>query len=762
MRFYSKTLIIFLFLFFGFLYTEFISGFDVIKPAKFNNAANDSLSALLNDAKLLSDSNFSQKDSLLKNYLILSKDGDPKIISQIYYDLGLLNFRNNNFIEAKNYYNQANKIYNQLKDKKGNRLIFEELGYCFQRLGESDSASHYFSLDVELSGKLKNDSTLANAFTNLGHVEWRKGEFNSALNYFKKALGIREKLDLKYNVASSLNSIGSVFWKRGKYGESLEYFLKSLKIREELKDTTGMVISINNIGTIYQKLKYLDKAEEFFDKALSYSKSSNYNFGVSYSLYNLGLLNQVKGNYEKAIQLLKESLLISERISELNLSLMTMIYIGENCESLMNFKDAYNHYHDASKGTLRYSDNYTYALAQNRIANIFYKQNKPFDEIYKHLSRSKNISESENLNELKKDTYEILYKLYERELNFRESLNYYEMYTAIKDSILNEKLINNITDMIVRVEIEKTEAENNLLKKEKELQENELIYQKSLRNSFIIAALLSVIFLVILIFYIRNKIKYSRQVTEQKEALDLLNKELNKNNYMLENAVKTKDKLFSIIAHDLRGPFSPLLSNVEFVLDEWNNLTDAEIIDSLKDISNATSNLYQLLEDLLSWSLLQRATISIEKTLLNAEDVVEQVINLYQKAALNKEITLLNSVEPNITILADLSLINTLLRNLISNAIKFTNKNGLIEIKAETKEEKTILIVEDTGVGISRDTLDEFKDSSSVKSSVGTGGERGTGLGLTLCREIMESHSGDIKIESNIGEGTRFICVFPK
>ena len=119
-------------------------------------------------------------------------------------------------------------------------------------------------------------------------------------------------------------------------------------------------------------------------------------------------------------------------------------------------------------------------------------------------------------------------------------------------------------------------------------------------------------------------------------------------------------------------------------------------------------------------------------------------------------------MEPNITILADLSLINTLLRNLISNAIKFTNKNGLIEIKAETKEEKTILIVEDTGVGISRDTLDEFKDSSSVKSSVGTGGERGTGLGLTLCREIMESHSGDIKIESNIGEGTRFICVFPK
>ena len=247
-------------------------------------------------------------------------------------------------------------------------------------------------------------------------------------------------------------------------------------------------------------------------------------------------------------------------------------------------------------------------------------------------------------------------------------------------------------------------------------------------------------------------------ITERK----LAEEKLEKYSQELKELSARKDKLFSIIAHDLRSPFNPLLGLSEIMVNDFESLTPEEIKDFNKEIYNALKNEYTLLENLLNWSRLETGQMKLNPEKINLYDKTESVINLLSGNAKLKNITLINETDEDIFVSADPNMLHSVLQNLISNSIKFTNKDGIIKTYAEKVSNDFIQItVSDNGVGMTNDQTEDLFGLTAT-STKGTNNEKGTGLGLMICKEMAERQGGTISVKSEVGKGTDISFTLPK
>ena len=249
-----------------------------------------------------------------------------------------------------------------------------------------------------------------------------------------------------------------------------------------------------------------------------------------------------------------------------------------------------------------------------------------------------------------------------------------------------------------------------------------------------------------------------RDITERK----LAEEKLEKYSQELKELNAGKDKLFSIIAHDLKSPFNPLLGLSEIMVNDFESLTPEEIKDYNKEIYNSLKNEYTLLENLLNWSRLETGQMKLNPEKINLYDKTESVINLLSGNAKLKDITLSNETDKDIFVSADPNMLHSILQNLISNSIKFTNKDGLIKTYAEKVSNDFIQItVSDNGVGMTNDQTEDLFGLTAT-STKGTNNEKGTGLGLMICKEMAERQGGTISVKSEVGKGTDISFTLPK
>lgn len=223
-----------------------------------------------------------------------------------------------------------------------------------------------------------------------------------------------------------------------------------------------------------------------------------------------------------------------------------------------------------------------------------------------------------------------------------------------------------------------------------------------------------------------------------------------------------KDKFFSIISHDLRSPFGAVLGYTEYLLHDLESFSQSELREMLQIIKSSSDRLYQLLENLLTWSRLQRNDVIFEPTPLNTHYMVEETIHLFTQNARQKNIRLINDVQPDIEIYVDMNVVQTVLRNLMGNALKFTPDGGTVTITARVDHEQVEITVTDTGVGLSEKAQATIFRIDEKYTTEGTAGEKGTGLGLILCRELIEKSQGQIWIDSEVGQGAAFKFTLPR
>jgi len=235
-------------------------------------------------------------------------------------------------------------------------------------------------------------------------------------------------------------------------------------------------------------------------------------------------------------------------------------------------------------------------------------------------------------------------------------------------------------------------------------------------------------------------------------------------NYELKQLLQLnadKDLFISILAHDLRSPFNALLGLSELLTENIRKLHIDEIEDIANNINKTAQNTYKLLEDTLMWARTQSGKIPFEPQKLNFADICKNILEIVKPNADAKNITTNYFSVDEINIFADNDMLKAVLRNLISNAIKFTNTGGQIDIYTEKNQRDVTITISDTGIGITPDNLKKLFDISQIHTTTGTDEETGSGLGLVLCKEFIEKHGGKIWVESEYGEGSKFKFTLP-
>jgi len=245
--------------------------------------------------------------------------------------------------------------------------------------------------------------------------------------------------------------------------------------------------------------------------------------------------------------------------------------------------------------------------------------------------------------------------------------------------------------------------------------------------------------------------------------LKLSREELENTNLLLKEANETKDKMFSIISHDLLGPFGNIRESLEMIVNKDVNLQEDDMQNFIKAMWNSIGSAYALLENLLYWARNQQGRMVYKPKPISLNSIIYETYGLLDGVARHKSITLKTNLIEDLTIFADKNATKTILRNLVSNSIKFTEPGGIITTKVKNRKDNFVVVsVTDTGVGMDDDLKEKLFSMNKTEPRWGTKGEKGVGLGLVITKEFVEKHGGDIWVESKPGEGTTFYFTLPK
>lgn len=276
-------------------------------------------------------------------------------------------------------------------------------------------------------------------------------------------------------------------------------------------------------------------------------------------------------------------------------------------------------------------------------------------------------------------------------------------------------------------------------------------------NSRILLFFLTSIIFLLAFFLSRTRLKKIIAEKEKEKALQIL--KISEQKLIEENSAK--DKFFSIISHDLKSPFQGLMGFSNLLTTNHTEFTEDEVDEALQSLNNSILHIYDLLEGLLDWSRIQTGRFKCNPIKLNIFSLTEGIRNLLLLSAERKSISILNDIDKDLIFNIDKKLLETVLRNLVANAIKFTQNGGTIKVYNKIQNSQNILFVEDNGIGINEENLIKLFKLDIHHTTKGTENEQGTGLGLILCKDLLEKANGKIWVESEVGVGSKFIITFP-
>ncbi|MDX9848331.1 MAG: tetratricopeptide repeat-containing sensor histidine kinase [Tenuifilaceae bacterium] len=542
-------------------------------------------------------------------------------------------------------------------------------------------------------------------------------------------------------------------------------------------------------STLQQAQFDAEQGREFEQKSDHNQASFFYNKAAS-SFWALGNLDAAKENFLKALTM-------SEKIGNHN-----AIYILNTNLGLINaesgkLNDALNHFIKASNSARQMGRKADLAASLLNQANVLYELGN-YTNAIEVLKTAEGFAHELNDSKMLRNSYSIYTKVFDKMGKREESAKYFELFAAITRKIQREemqkkeeeanKMVSQAASRIKAVEAEKQATEKelevkdmelvekqmmlekteqvsreqlmqiDLLNKERELQQAIITHQNQMRNVYLVIIAMVLAFSVFIYYNYREKKKANLMLQQKNTEISRQNTEIQAQAQQLRELNQLKDKLFSIISHDLRSPLGSLITLLN--LTQQGYFTEEGFKEVIDELSKNVGYTTELLENLLRWAQSQMQGLKVNPSDFALHEVAQEKFKLYQEHAQNKGITLKNQIDPNLTVYADSAMIELVFRNLIANSIKFCNSGSVVRAAASVANGKVLVSVSDTGQGISPENLKKIF-GNELFSTRGTANEKGTGLGLTLCKDFITLNGGEIWVKSVEGVGSEFFFTLP-
>lgn len=578
-----------------------------------------------------------------------------------------------------------------------------------------------------------------------------RGDFVTALNYDKARLPIAISTNDSIHIASSLNFLGNDYLNLGEYDEAYYYFTQSYKISRAIKDSIQLAIALHNVGIVFKEVGQFDLSLDHLELSSKISELSEDFDGPAYTMNEVGDVYFRKGEYDSAETELFNALTLARQreikiLEPEIISRLARLYLYMN-----NFKKSSAYYDTLEMLHLKTQNEFGLAEAQLGKGKLLFSQ-KDYDGASNLILEALSIAKRLDARTLEIDCLNALSTLSEDRGDFQNALKYNKQSKSLQDSLFSQDMMEKIfQDQIER----QTESKDLMIAELSEAQARQAIEIK--RQSFLKNIMVVVLALTaILLFTVYQSGQRRRKIN--KLLLEHQN-EMKKRSLELEQLNQVKDKFFSVISHDLRSPINALSAILDMMAK--NQIKSEELPKLTQELQLQFNHTKNLINNLLDWTLLQMDKLRIQAVKVDLQALVTENFKLLSSLHL-KEIKLTNLIPDGTFAYADLNMINLVFRNLILNGMKFTEPGGEIKVKVETQGNDLVVAVEDNGVGISPEIQKILFEKTSGYSTRGTANEKGTGLGLILCKEFVERNNGRIWLKSEEGKGSTFYFTVSK
>ncbi len=685
-----------------------------------------------------------------------------------------------------------------------------------------DTSKYFIDSLYDLSKKYDYKYGLFKSYHYLGNYHWMYANYDSSLHYYKKALYSAQFTSSKRNKALILGNIGMLysnlfntdsaiyyleetvsyslennsvdlankanfdlgrlFLNQGKYADAIKHLMQVKDSLPNYPDANLEVLVNSIFGSLYYHMEDFDNSLSYYNKAIELNKKNHdINILPNILAFKGQLYFDLKNNLDSATYYYKYAQKVADDYHKEFININVNIGLGNVLGKKRDYDSSSYYYFKVLESPVIENNLGSKAAALVNIGSNYLKIND-YKQSEKYLNKGLNLADSLGIINYQRIAYENLIRLAEATKKYKKSVEYYQLYTEITDSIHKDEAHQQLEKYKFNKYLADQSFNINYLEKENELK-TRLLQNRNILIILLLLGAVSLFIYLISIYMNRKKIERLAAELENKnqdlgnvnvelinlnEELNLLNEELNavnenlteKQNELIE-ANQTKDKFFTIIGHDLKSPFNSLLGFLNLLNSDWDLLDDTEKKNVIDKLHKSTEVTYSLLEDLLDWSKTQRGLIKANIEVFEVKPKLDEIFNSIKKQVNEKRISFDFVIDDKFELETDPNLFTHVILNLVVNAVKFTPIGGKVSVVAKNIRDGKQICVSDTGIGFPQDKVKDVFNFDFDFNRSGTNNEKSSGMGLILCSEYSKIIGAQLTLESKENEGSTF-CIFLK
>ena len=583
-------------------------------------------------------------------------------------------------------------------------------------------------------------------------------DVDSAFYYSRAALDYAGRTAYLKGEAESWRLLGNTYEMVGDFGNMLSSYHQSTDIAEKIGNRDLAAKATSNIALFDMQEGEYDRARQLMEQVMAICLSTGDSALAEIDISHLSELAFRRQQYDQALQYARRALQTARALHDESDIASFTDDEGKAMAGMGEVRKALELYQQSLAWYMQVNDWLGTVTTQTLMAQA-YLQVKDFPHALRYAQSSLDGSRNLRRQRLIRESAKALADVYEAAGDDHNALRYFKLYKDYSDSLFNDESHKRLLAVAAGYDFEKKESRLRADQAETDARYQQTLRKDAVKISITVSVIIILSLLAFILFrsrYANRRINYllqekNEKIEEQKETLEQQAVQLLLNN-------RQKDKLFSIIAHDLRGPLNSLKGLMDLLKEK--RLSDEEINSIMNEFRRNVDQSAELVGNLLFWASSQLEGIKVNPVVLPLQPLIQDILALFSHQASQKNILLQEELHPAVRVVADKDMLQVVIRNLVSNAIKFCRPGDSVMVSYTLSESEVDICVADTGIGLSEDSLDKIRRKESF-TSYGTAREKGTGLGMLLCREFTEANRGRFRIESEWGKGCHCYCSLP-